>query len=593
MATLDYCKKSTCTFLWKIENVHYLWMKKSQKIESAVFKVEELENTEWVMRLYPRGDLSTDKIGFYLRRKNDGSSTSSIYVYHELAFLSKSGKILWSYRETKHAFFKRSTRECFPEISLEEIVRNKSKYLPLNTLTARCKIWRWDGKDAVDKYFLAETRVAVQRRFFQWEIEQFSTMGHNEKKHLVIRSITNEILITFDLYFNGGQLGEEVIDIGIRVFNPNAKYLTFKTFVLDSNGSLTNCGMEEFVWEGSKKKRILTLLLSKKQLLSTEIGSAKYLKNDVLTLCCECNFSTGISSETVESVDSGIASLKTDSQAILKARGLLSDDEESEDGHSTDVEESEDGHSTDGEEREDGHSTDGEEREDGHSTDGEEREDGHSTDGEEREDGHSTDAEERDDGLSTDVEGSVVGLPVNDAFGLREDLGSLCCRDDLSDMKIRTNTTSIAVHTQILGARSSVFKAMFSNDMKEKTQGCVDVTDLDDDTVRRMLRYMYTDKMDNLQWESACQLYAASDKYDIASLRKKCTAILQAKLSPTNACQILSLADAHHDKALKKTVQDYIIGEKKTIFSSEEWRSLMDTNLRLAAETMHLKWTKD
>ncbi|GFQ89953.1 TD and POZ domain-containing protein 5 [Trichonephila clavata] len=185
------------------------------------------------------------------------------------------------------------------------------------------------------------------------------------------------------------------------------------------------------------------------------------------------------------------------------------------------------------------------------------------------------------------------GLPPDEAFSLREDIGSLCCRDVLSDMKLRTNTATIPVHTQILGARSSVFRAMFANDMKEKTQGCVDVTDLDDDTVRRMLLFMYSDKLEDLQWESASQLYAASDKYDIASLRSKCSAILQAKLSPTNACQILSLADAHHDKALKKTIQKHIVKQGETIFSSEEWKLFMKANIHLAAETMHLKWNKD
>ncbi|GFR10068.1 speckle-type POZ protein-like B [Trichonephila clavata] len=244
-----------------------------------------------------------------------------------------------------------------------------------------------------------------------------------------------------------------------------------------------------------------------------------------------------MASETIESVDSGIASLKTDSLAILKARGLFTDDEESVDGLSTHDEESV-------------------------------------------------------DGLSTPDEESVDGLSTNDAVSLREDIGSLCCHNVLSDMKLRTNTDTIPVHTQILGARSSVFRAIFASDMKEKTQGCVDVTDLDDDTMRKMLLYMYTDKVEDLQWESASQLYAASDKYNISSLRIKCSAILKAKLSLINACRILSLADLHQDEVLKKTVQEYII-QKKTIFSSEEWKSLMDANLRLAAETMHLNWNKD
>ncbi|GFY77742.1 TD and POZ domain-containing protein 1 [Trichonephila inaurata madagascariensis] len=131
---------------------------------------------------------------------------------------------------------------------------------------------------------------------------------------------------------------------------------------------------------------------------------------------------------------------------------------------------------------------------------------------------------------------------------------------------------------------------MFANDMKEKTLGFVDITDLDDDTVRLMLLYMYTDKLEDLPWEKAFQLYAASDKYDIASLRSKCSAILKAKLSPSNACQILNLANLHNDGVLKKTLQEYILMQGETIFISEEWKLLMNSNIHLAAETMYLKW---
>ncbi|GFU18287.1 TD and POZ domain-containing protein 5 [Trichonephila clavipes] len=540
MALPNYNRKSTCTFLWKIENVNYLWLKISQYIESPVFVVDELENTEWHMRLYPRGEnRSADKIGFFLYRKDDGSGTDDIDVYFELAFLSESGKTLCSALSGKRTC-KKGSSWGFNSFQSREVVfvTAKSNYLPSDTLTAQCKIWRCDGKVGVYKHFLAGTRVAIEKRSFQWEIEKFSTIGCNEKKHFVIRSGTSGILMTFDLYFTGGQLGEEVIDIGIRIFKPNAKYVTFKTFVRDNKGEFENCGMKEFVWEGCEKKGIITLSLAKNHLQGKDpySGCFKYLNDDVLSLYCECIFSTRIASETIESVESEIASLKTTTAAVVKI-GLSTDDEESEDRLSTDNEESEDRLSTNGEE-------------------------------------------------------SVVGLPTDYAFSLREDLGSLCSSDDLSDMKLRTNTTTIPVHTQILGARSSVFKAMFVNDMKEKTQRCVDVTDVDDDTVRRLLLYMYTDKLEDLPWQSMCQLHAAADKYDVASLRNKCSAILQAKLSPTNACQILSLADMHQDKVLKKTIQKYLLKQGKIIFSSEEWKSLMDTNLRLAAETMHINWNE-
>ncbi|GFU55240.1 speckle-type POZ protein B [Trichonephila clavipes] len=144
-------------------------------------------------------------IEFYLQRKDDGSSTGDIDVYFELAFISESGKTLCSWRSKQHTFDKSEYWGCKCFRSQEEVfVTKKSEYLPWNNLTARCKIWRCDGKVAVDKYFLAETRVAIQRRTFIWEIQKFSTIGCFETKHLVIRSITNEVLMKFDLHLTGG-----------------------------------------------------------------------------------------------------------------------------------------------------------------------------------------------------------------------------------------------------------------------------------------------------------------------------------------------------------------------------------------------------
>ncbi|GIX78722.1 hypothetical protein CDAR_177131, partial [Caerostris darwini] len=65
---------------------------------------------------------------------------------------------------------------------------------------------------------------------------------------------------------------------------------------------------------------------------------------------------------------------------------------------------------------------------------------------------------------------------------LKGDLKSMYREGTLSDTKIRTSTETFPAHTQILGARSPVFRAMFSTDMKERTKECVDITDLDSET---------------------------------------------------------------------------------------------------------------
>ncbi|GFY71946.1 protein roadkill [Trichonephila inaurata madagascariensis] len=504
MATPDYNIKNTCTFLWNIQNVNFLCLKTTQKIESPVFVVDVLENTEWVLQLYPRGYSSADKIGFYVHRKADGSGTDNIDVYFELAFLSSSGNTLCNSRSAKLTFSKGSSWG-FDSFVIQSTVLSSKEYLPYNILIARCKMWRCDKKVGVDKYFLAKTLVAVQRISFQWEIEKFSTIGFNDTKHSVIRSITNEVLAIFYLNLTGKTVGGEKIEISIHVFDPNAKSLLFKTFVKNFNGYFYNCGEKEFPCDGCEIIETLTLTRSKSELKSTERGETIFLMNGVLTLYCECFISTKIVSETIGTIDFGIGSLDTAPPAVQKV-------------------------------------------------------------------------------VKVPPVETVGGLPTDEIFSLREDLGSLCCRDDLSDMKLRTTTTTIPVHMAVLGARSSVFKAMFSSDMKE-VQG---VRDNDGQHGRRMLLYMHR-QAGGPPW-GRLQLHAAATRF--ASFWSKCTAILQAKLSPTNACQILSLADIHQYKALKKTIQKYILNRGETIFSSEEWESLMDANPRLAAETMHINWNK-
>ncbi|XP_055941842.1 TD and POZ domain-containing protein 3-like [Argiope bruennichi] len=158
-----------------------------------------------------------------------------------------------------------------------------------------------------------------------------------------------------------------------------------------------------------------------------------------------------------------------------------------------------------------------------------------------------------------------------------------------SDTELRTPTQIFPVHKNILSVRSPVFRRMFSNDMKEKNCGYVDITDLEDDTIHRMLLYIYTGTLEDMHFENACKLYAAADKYDIISLRSRCSAFLKESLCPTDACETLILADRHHDSDLKSTVQEHILKHDKEVFGSPEWKHFMDTNPKLAADIMFLK----
>ncbi|GFV22099.1 TD and POZ domain-containing protein 5 [Trichonephila clavipes] len=174
---------------------------------------------------------------------------------------------------------------------------------------------------------------------------------------------------------------------------------------------------------------------------------------------------------------------------------------------------------------------------------------------------------------------------------LYENLEALYKENLLCDTKLKTKTGSFPAHKSILSARSPVFKAMFTHDMKEKNSECVNIDDLDDDTIQRMLLYIYTAKLQDLQWDSACNLYVAADKYEILSLKSECFSFLKDSLTQDNACNFLIFANKHLGENLNLMIQDYILNHKN-IFHSDEWKHLMKTNLQLAASLMYRKCTE-
>lgn len=67
----------------------------------------------------------------------------------------------------------------------------------------------------------------------------------------------------------------------------------------------------------------------------------------------------------------------------------------------------------------------------------------------------------------------------------------------------------------LLAARSPVFAAMFEHEMEERKHNRVEITDVDHEVLREMLRFIYTGKAANLE-KMADDLLAAADKVRLA-----------------------------------------------------------------------------
>ncbi|GBO31060.1 Speckle-type POZ protein B [Araneus ventricosus] len=183
------------------------------------------------------------------------------------------------------------------------------------------------------------------------------------------------------------------------------------------------------------------------------------------------------------------------------------------------------------------------------------------------------------------------GSEILDYPNVSDDYRCLLSDPVLSDITLKTKTKTFPAHKTVLVARSPVFRDLFTKDMNvNDNKDSIDIEDLDDKTLNRLLLFMYADVLDDLNWEIACKLYYAAHKYQIHCLKAKCTTYLLSCLDTANASDLLLLAHIHQDSDLKTSVLDFILENEEEVFGSNSWENLMETNPDLA---MHLKFEKN
>ncbi|XP_055944473.1 uncharacterized protein LOC129975435 [Argiope bruennichi] len=171
--------------------------------------------------------------------------------------------------------------------------------------------------------------------------------------------------------------------------------------------------------------------------------------------------------------------------------------------------------------------------------------------------------------------------------GVVDDLRSLYKDQIAGDVQLKAASKTFSAHKSVLCARSPVFRSMLTTNMKEKIMERIQIDDLDDDTIDQFLLFLYTDDLEDLQWESAMKLYYAADKYQVQLLKYLCSSFLVARLDISNVTDLLCLADRHQDSSLKTDVENFISTNSKKLFCTDEWERFMETNPKLAMKTMH------
>ena len=136
----------------------------------------------------------------------------------------------------------------------------------------------------------------------------------------------------------------------------------------------------------------------------------------------------------------------------------------------------------------------------------------------------------------------------------------------LSDVQFIIGKEVVYAHKFILAARSDVFSAMFTHPTKESTENKVEIEDVDCKVIKEIFRYIYTQKVGDIETIIEGLLIAA-DKYLLNELKFLCESKLIDSLSYDNVFTHMVTAEKFNLNDLKKETVQFIASNSDDIIA--------------------------
>ncbi|KAK2838590.1 hypothetical protein Q7C36_013404 [Tachysurus vachellii] len=178
--------------------------------------------------------------------------------------------------------------------------------------------------------------------------------------------------------------------------------------------------------------------------------------------------------------------------------------------------------------------------------------------------------------LELDVDGREPGMHtfnhmhMRKAFRVMNDLRS---RKMLCDVLLVAAEEEIPAHKLVLASCSPYFCAMFTGEMSESKATCVEIRDVDGQTLRKLVDYIYTAEIEVTE-DNVQVLLPAASLLQLMEVRQVCCEFLQAQLHPTNCLGIRAFADLHTCTELYSQSHAYAEQHFSEVMLGEEFMSL-------------------
>lgn len=178
---------------------------------------------------------------------------------------------------------------------------------------------------------------------------------------------------------------------------------------------------------------------------------------------------------------------------------------------------------------------------------------------------------------------NTLDIPIKKSTNLMaQDYKQLLDNKIGSDIVLAVGDQKFEAHKSILMARSPVFLAMFTNNMKESRESEITIPDIEPHIFKKILYSIYTDEVTELD-ENAEDLLEAADRFQLLSLKEMCEKSLCNSVTIERAITILTLAERHNAKQLIDFVADFIINNGDKVVETPEYNIMEESHPLLAS----------
>nr|XP_015922726.1 rho-related BTB domain-containing protein 3-like [Parasteatoda tepidariorum] len=177
---------------------------------------------------------------------------------------------------------------------------------------------------------------------------------------------------------------------------------------------------------------------------------------------------------------------------------------------------------------------------------------------------------------------SFETIKDNPTSSMQSEFQNIFSSKKYSDVTIRCKNDEFSAHKFVLKVRSPVLAAMFDQDMLENKTGIVDMANIDGKILKSFLEFLYTDRVDKMDYYIAKNLILTADKYQVQSLVDKCSFFLKSSASIENVCEIIAIADMINCESLKFYALSFMELNAANILSTAAWTDLIEGNIKLA-----------